>query len=121
MASSILVNIYRDKAGNANLGASLTIFALMLLICEIVFYVQMKAQVKLFLASQKIKIQEKQLLSLLDSVPDKVLVCSLDRDTDLRPRPIYNNLRMQEFFGNSLVTTAERKKSDQKRKRKVRR
>ncbi len=56
MASAILVNIYRHKAGQASLGFSLTLFSILLIICEIVFYVQMKAQVKLFLASQKITI-----------------------------------------------------------------
>ena len=70
---------------------------------ELIFYVQMKAQVKLFIASQVIEMQERQLLNMLDTVPDKVLVCSIERKDDLKAQPLYNNRQMKEFFGQSLV------------------
>ena len=41
-----------------------------------IFYVQQKNQVKIYLSKINASSQQKQLLSLLDSVPDKVLICS---------------------------------------------
>ena len=42
---------------------------------------------------------------MLDTVPDKVLVCSIEGKDDLKTTPIYNNRQMREFFGQSFVTT----------------
>ena len=75
---------------------------------ELILYVQMKAQVKLFIASQVIEIQERQLLNMLDTVPDKVLVCSIERKNDLKVQPLYNNRQMKEFFGQSLVVQKQK-------------
>ena len=58
---------------------------------EIIFYVQMKAQVKLFLLSKVNKFQEQQLLSMLDAVPDQVMICSNEHN-DSEIQPLYNNL-----------------------------
>jgi len=41
---------------------------------------------------------------MLDTVPDKVLVCSVEGKDDLKATPIYNNRQMREFFGQSFVT-----------------
>lgn len=51
---------------------------------------------------------------MLDSVPDKVLVCSFERDAELRPSPIYNNRKMTQFFGADLVLDQEAKKNIKK-------
>ena len=56
---------------------------ILMIILEIIFFVQEKAQVELFLAGKVMKLQELQLLDMLDSVPDKVLVCSNEQDHDL--------------------------------------
>lgn len=58
-------------------------FTTLMIIFEIIFFLQEKAQVQLFLAGKVIKLQEQQLLDMLDSVPDKVIVCSNERDNDL--------------------------------------
>ena len=58
---------------------------------EIIFYVQMKAQVKLFLLSKVNKFQEQQLFSMLDAVPDQVMICS-NEHSDSETQPLYNNL-----------------------------
>ena len=42
---------------------------------ELVFYVHNKAQAKLFLTLKVSDLQQKQLFSLLDTVPDMVLLC----------------------------------------------
>ena len=70
----------------------------------------MKSQVKLLVASRMVKYQEQQLLEMLDSVPDKVLVCNFSRDEDLKPSPLYNNRQMRQFFGVCLVNDAKKKK-----------
>ena len=78
---------------------------------ELIFFVQMKAQVKLFISSQVIEMQETQLLNMLDTVPDKVLVCSVERKNDLKAQPLYNNRQMKEFFGQSLVEEKQKQVS----------
>ena len=62
---------------------------------ELLFYVKMKAQVKLFITTQVIVVQERQLLNMLDTVPDNVLVCSIDCQDDFQARPLYNNRQMK--------------------------
>ena len=42
---------------------------------------------------------------MLESVPDNVLVCSNEADKDIKPKPLFNNRKMREFFGSCLVTT----------------
>ena len=84
------------------------VFVLLFATIELIFYVQMKAQVKLFIASKVITIQEKQLRNMLDTVSDKVLVCSTDSKEGLKTIPLYNNRQMKELFGQSLVTTEAR-------------
>ena len=32
-----------------------------------------------------------------------MLVCSNERDKDFKPKPLYNNRKMREFFGKCLV------------------
>ena len=64
---------------------------------------QIKAQVKLFIASNVIDVQEHQLLNMLDTVPDKVLVCSKESNDDIQAKPVYNNRQMRSFFGQSFV------------------
>ena len=72
--------------------------------CESLFYVHMKVQVKLFVANQVTQAQKQQLQDILDTVPDKVLVCSNERQDDRQAQPLYNNRQMKEFFGQSFVT-----------------
>ena len=62
----------------------------------------MKAQVKLFLASKVNKLQEQQLFSMLDAVPDQVMICSHEHN-DSETQPLYNNLKMRQFFGSDVV------------------
>ena len=40
---------------------------------------------------------------MLDTVPDKVLVCSVEHKDDLKATPLYENRQMREFFGKSFV------------------
>ena len=49
---------------------------------EVVFFVQMKAQVKLFIASNVVNAQEHQIVNMLDTVPDKVLVCTKESNVE---------------------------------------
>ena len=66
------------------------------------------------MAKKVIKLQEQQLFDMLDSVPDKVLVCSFEHQNELKPKPMYNNRQMREFFGGSLV---EKPKTEDKSKK----
>ena len=62
---------------------------------------------KLFIAGNVIEVQERQLLNMLDTVPDKVLVCSIESNADIQPKPVYNNRQMRQFFGQSFVKEEE--------------
>ena len=61
-----------------------------LLIMETIFYTNHRAEAKLFLLVKVTSKQEGQLLNLLDTVPDKVLICSKMRDAHT-VKGIYNN------------------------------
>lgn len=49
---------------------------------------------------------------MLDTVPDKVLICSKETNDDVQAKPIYNNRQMVQFFGQNFVI-AESTKSKQ--------
>ena len=102
LISVFLVNSARVKTENASVGAAIVFFLISLILTELIFYVQTKAQVKLFIASRVNKFQEKQLFNMLDSMPAKVLVCSQEHG-DIQPEPMYNNRPMKNFFGGSLL------------------
>ncbi len=122
ITSTIMIDFIRYQAGKSNIASTIVIVTMLVVTIEIIFFTQMKVQVKLFLSSQMIQVQESQLLNMLDSVPDKVLVCSFDRDEDLKPRPLYNNLQMRQFFGCSLVVNNKApRQSSSGRQNKVRR
>ena len=46
------------------------------IVVETIFHVQYRAQVKLYLMMDSAAFQQRQLHDLLDSVPDKVLICT---------------------------------------------
>ena len=69
---------------------------------EVVLYLNHKAHIKLFLAMKVTEMHQKQMLNLLDSVPDKVLICKEPQE-GLNPKCIYSNRKMNEFFGRDLV------------------
>ena len=110
IASLTMISVSRWKKLDEESFPAIAILTIGMLIVETLFFVQEKAQVRLFMASKVIKLQEKQLLDVLDSVPDNVLVCSNEQDKDIRPQPLYNNRQMREFFGGSLVSTRANKK-----------
>lgn len=94
---------------------ALVLLAAAWVVLEIIFYVQLKAQAKLFLMTKVTDYQQTQLFNLLDSVPDKVLICSRNPE-ELLPKATYSNRQMIEFFGSNPVLSDEkvnqRKKKD---------
>ena len=69
------VIVRRVEMGEIN-GASAAILVIVVWIfVEIVFYVHTKAQANLFMTLKMSDLQQKQLLSLMDTVPDMVLLC----------------------------------------------
>ena len=85
---------------------ALVLLAAAWIVLEIIFYVQLKAQAKLFLMTKVTDYQQTQLFNLLDSVPDKVLICSRNPE-ELLPKATYSNRRMIEFFGSNPVLSDE--------------
>jgi len=69
---------------------------------EIIFFIHHKAEAKLFLSSKVTKLHESQLLNLLDTVPDKVLICTRTRESHT-PKGIFNNRQLKEFFGEDIT------------------
>ena len=54
----MVVNLERVANQNASIGAAIVLFSIGLISSELIFYVQIKAQVKLFLLSKVNKFQE---------------------------------------------------------------
>ena len=53
------------------------------------------------------RLQQTQLYDLLDSVPDKVLICSKKGD-ERTPDNLYSNREMNRFFGTDIVLNDHR-------------
>ena len=63
------------------------------------------------------EMHQKQMLNLLDSVPDKVLICK-DSQEGLNPKCVYSNRKMNELFGRDLVQAQQQKVDPTQKKRK---
>lgn len=83
------------------------------LLFESVLYTNHRAKAILFLRTNVTALQMEQLRSLLDSVPDQVLITT--RATENRaPKSLYTNEKMNKFFGCDLVKL-EKEKHDENR------
>ena len=78
------------------------------LVLEWIFYLQLKTQTNLFLSMEGMAFLEHQLGNLLDTVPDKVLICPKVRD-GFPSRAYYSNQKMHEFFGQDPTLPVDRK------------
>ena len=67
-------------------------FTLAYFLAEFVLYTNNLSKAKLFLRLKLATLQQKQMLNLLDSVPDKVLICSQKLDNS--PVEVYSNREM---------------------------
>ena len=59
-------------------------------------------------------LQQKQLLNLLDTVPDKVLICSQVPEGRTTAECIYSNNKMNEFYGREMGVKEEASASAKK-------
>ena len=75
MTIYLVTNRYLHGDEN-NLVAAVVLLLYFTLFCESSIYINMKARARLFLKMRTSKQQQKQLLDLLDSMPDSVLLCT---------------------------------------------
>ena len=81
-----------EKEAEPFLFRSISVFLVMLFF-EVIFFVNHKDHAKLFLSMKVTEMHQQQLLNLLDSVPDKVLIVKEPQE-GLNPKCIYSNRKM---------------------------
>ena len=91
----------------ANLLVSCGMYLILVLILEGICWWVHKDKAMLFLRIKTAKLQEEQLLNLLDSMPDKVLISELCHES--KPVPIYTNRAMRMLFGGDALNKDMRK------------
>ena len=70
------------------------------LVIEAAVYINMKARARLFLKARTSKQQQRQLLDLLDAIPDSVLLCTKEEGGGQNAlTSVYANLKMNNLFG----------------------
>ena len=69
---------------------------------ESIIFVTHKAKSNLFLRIKVTALQEDQMQNLLNTVPDKVLICSKASEGSM-PISLYSNRQMNNFFGCDVV------------------
>ena len=94
-------NTYGEN--NPAAGFSLTVFAYTFF--ESVAYITQKNKAKLFLTKKVTDLQQVQLFNLLDTVPDRVLICSQNPDRHT-VEGLYSNRKMNEFFGSDMALSS---------------
>ena len=99
----------REKEEIHSLFSAIAASVFFLAIMETINYINCKAKAKLFLRMACTKIQERQLFNLLDTVPDKVLICS-QRFSDSKPTLIYANRQIKQFYGGKIEAENEQGK-----------
>ena len=81
---------------------------LFLLMFELAIYLNLKAQVKLFEQIKVIEVQQKQLVGLLDAVPDSVYICTKKSDQS-EPNGLFANSGMNHFFSCNVLNFTGKK------------
>ena len=84
-----------ERNGDYSRTTDVLLRIVLFLIFEIIFYVQQKVQAKMFLSQINVSQQQKQLQNILDTVPDKVLICSQDVNSEEELSPLYSNQQMR--------------------------
>ena len=80
----------------------ITVNVLIISVLEIISYITYKVKANLFLKIKIAKMQEEKFQNLLNTVPDKVLICTQVRE-DGFTKSIYSNYQMNKFFGSNIV------------------
>lgn len=109
--------LYKANASEESFVQNFLIFASATFFLEVVSaYVPLKAQTKLFLNMKVINLQQTSLFTILDTVPDKVMICSQVTEGQTT-RAVYNNREMRDFFGCNLVHKKLDKKKESSKKK----
>jgi len=93
--------MWATQSSDSNYGTVIATVAVFLLM-EGGNFCNMRSKALLFMQVRKMGMQERQLSNLLDSLPDKVLICTKAQEGKA-PKSIYSNMQMNAFFGCDLV------------------
>lgn len=88
---------------------SFTMIAMISFIFELTFYFNTRVKLLLFMEIKSSQRQQQQLLNLLDTVPDNVLICK-NGQGDERPKAFYANSFIEAFFQEKIKTYCSGKK-----------
>ena len=102
LTAQVILQYRRVELEEAPLMQLLTLLVGNWIVLEIIFFVQAKSNARLFLSNKVTQFQQNQLFNLLDSVPDKVLICSRNTE-EMTPKATYSNRQMREFLGSDPV------------------
>ena len=76
---------------------------MIVLFIEAVIYLQVRAQALLFIKIKYVEMQERQMVSVLNLVPDSVFICAKTAD-EQDPEGLYANFKMKKFFGRNVIS-----------------
>ena len=85
---------------------------MIVLFIEAVIYLQVRAQALLFIKIKYVEMQERQMVSLLDLVPDSVFICAKTAD-EQDPEGLYANFKMNQFFGRDDISKGNKNRVQQ--------
>ena len=72
---------------------------------ESIFYSYNKVQADLFVSLKVIEQNQKQMCNLIDTVPDKVLICSSNLKPNETAKCYHTNKRMKNVFSDEHMTS----------------
>ena len=90
----------QDQGDENNIVTAFVMTTFGTLVIETAVYINMKARARLFLKAKTSKQQQRQLLDLLDAMPDSVLLCTKgSAEGQNVVKSVYSNLKMNNLFG----------------------
>ena len=89
--------LQKKRDEDYNLSMTVAFNFILLSVSESFFFSLYKSKAKLFLKIKVSMLQQDQLFNLLDSVPDKVMICKYQLES-LKPKQIYRNNKMSKFL-----------------------
>ena len=106
---SVAILVHRRALGDVRDSGIASIISFSVLLSqELSLYVNYKAKAKLFIENKVNLKQQEQLANLLNSVPDNVIICTKSSEKQV-PIPLYGNARVNNFFGQSVVESHDKR------------
>ena len=91
------------------IGQAIVLAFLVLIVTESSLYQNIKSELQLFQKIKIVKIQQEQLIGILNAVPSSVYICSKTSEEEEIPTSLFSNQKMNRFFACNVLNYSKQR------------